>query len=266
MSHKKASTDPGKDLHLYSRIGMYNEKVFSVFNADGTDYDFTDVGIDVGVKRNRGDDDFLTLTEGDGVIITDNDIHFVFSEDQSSLFTQRAYYWQLRRTIDGNKKVWLNGDHDWHNGKFDAFNNNGETITISEDGETVSITIQESGISQAELDAALALKADLNTRSITAASTATLTPNVDNYDLFEITAQSQAITIAEPTGTPVNGNGFVIRITDNGTGRAITWNAIYRAFGSSLPTTTTANKTLYIAVVYNSTDIKFDVIGVVEEV
>lgn len=145
MSHKKASTDPGKELHLYSRIGMYNEIVLSFFNADGTDYDFTNVTLQVGIKKNRGDEDLVTLDEGDGITITDNDVHFVYTEAESAEFKERPYYWQLRRTIDSKEKVWLNGDHDWHNGKFDAFNNSGETITIDDDGEVINITIHDSG-------------------------------------------------------------------------------------------------------------------------
>lgn len=145
MSHKKATTDNGKELHLYSRIGMYNEKVLSFFNADGSDYDFTDVGVEIGVKKNRGDDDFITLTDGGGITITDNDVHFVFTEAQSATFKERPYYWQFRRTIDSKEKVWLNGDHDWHNGKFDAFSDSGDTIQINENGEVINIVIQESG-------------------------------------------------------------------------------------------------------------------------
>lgn len=143
MSHKKATTDNGKELRLYSRIGMYNEKTLSFFNADGSDYDFSSVDVEIGVKKNRGDDDFITLTEGDGVTITDNDVHFVYDEDQSDTFKERPYYWQFRRTISGNEKVWLNGDHDWHNGKFDAFNDSGDTIQINENGDIINITIND---------------------------------------------------------------------------------------------------------------------------
>ncbi len=145
MSHKKASTDPGKDLHLYSRIGMYNEIVFSFFNEDGSDYDFSSVTLEAGVKRNRGDEDLITLTEADGITVIDNDVHLVLDGADSSEFKERPYYWQLRRTIDSKEKVWLNGVHDWHNGKFDAFNNAGEVITITDGSEVVTVTIQESG-------------------------------------------------------------------------------------------------------------------------
>jgi hypothetical protein len=259
VSHNKATTDPGKELHLYSRIGMHNEKRLSFFNSDGSDYDFTGVTLEIGVKKNRGDADFITLSEGDGITITDNDVDFIFTEAQSELFKERPYYWQLRRTISGNEKVWLNGDHDWHNGKFDAFNNNGETITIDDNGTPVLITISEAGISQAELDAALALKADFNTRTVSATTATILTPNVDSYDMAVLTAQASALTIANPTGTPVNGNVFVVRIKDNGTARALTFGDKYRAIGSALPTTTTISKTLYFAFAYNSADEKYDV-------
>ena len=39
----------------------------------------------------------------------------------------------------------------------------------------------------------------------------------------------------------------------------------YRAVGVTLPTTTVINKTLYLGLVYNATDTKWDVIGVAQE-
>lgn len=96
------------------------------------------------------------------------------------------------------------------------------------------------------------------TRTLSTTTTTTLTPNVDNYDLFVITAQASGLTIANPSGTPVNGNGFMIRIKDNGTARALTFGSKYRAIGSALPTTTSISKTIYIPVVYNSDADKYD--------
>ena len=96
-------------------------------------------------------------------------------------------------------------------------------------------------------------------------STATFTFNWSTNDIGVITAQAAAITVAEPIGTPVQGKPFVLRIKDNGTARAITWNAIFRAIGTTLPTTTVANKTSYISGYYNSTDTKIDIVGVLTE-
>jgi hypothetical protein len=59
---------------------------------------------------------------------------------------------------------------------------------------------------------------------------------------------------------------LTIRIKDNGTARTIGYNAIFRAFGVALPTTTTINKTLYLGMIYNTTDTKWDVVAVSNEV
>jgi hypothetical protein len=99
----------------------------------------------------------------------------------------------------------------------------------------------------------------------TVASTATLTPTIDTVYQFNITAQAAALTIAAPTGTPVLGQNLMIRIKDNGTARAITWNAIYRAIGVTLPTTTVAGKLLYLGIKWNSTDTRWDVLAVGQE-
>lgn len=86
-------------------------------------------------------------------------------------------------------------------------------------------------------------------RSIT--STATLTPTFDD-DLIEVTAQAEALALANPTGTPIDGLGIVLRIKDNGTARAISYDTQYRAIDVTLPTTTTAGKLTYLAMIYNA--------------
>lgn len=101
----------------------------------------------------------------------------------------------------------------------------------------------------------------LLTRVATTASSATVTPNADTTDLYTVTAQAAGLTLAAPTGTPVQGQKLLIRIKDNGTARSISWNAIYRAIGVTLPTTTVISKTMYAGMVYNSTDTKWDVIA-----
>lgn len=97
-------------------------------------------------------------------------------------------------------------------------------------------------------------------------TTATLTPNIDEYEQEDITDLASALTIAAPTGTPSTGMKLLFRITDDGTNRALTWNVIYRAIGVTLPTTTTANKILYIGCIYDEAGSKWDVVAVKEEV
>lgn len=104
-------------------------------------------------------------------------------------------------------------------------------------------------------------KASYTPRVQTVASAATVTPTSTN-DLVTITAQAAALALANPTGTFVEGQSLIIRIKDNATARAITYGTDYRAIGVTLPTTTVLSKTTYLGIIYNSTDTKWDVIGV----
>lgn len=118
--------------------------------------------------------------------------------------------------------------------------------------------------SQTDLQTALDAKQSRapNVQSVTAAST--VTPTWAN-DLVKITAQNVALTLANPTGTAAEGLGFAVRIKDNGTARAISFDTQYRAVGVVLPTTTVISKTLYIGCVWNATDSKVDVLSVAQE-
>jgi hypothetical protein len=102
----------------------------------------------------------------------------------------------------------------------------------------------------------------INSRVSSAASTATLTPDIASFDQYNLTAQAAGLTIEAPTGTPVDGNKLIIRILDNGTARALTWNATYTVIGTTLPTTTVINKTTYVGCIYNANNTRWDVIAV----
>lgn len=93
-------------------------------------------------------------------------------------------------------------------------------------------------------------------------SSATVTPTFDD-DLVKITAQAAGLTLANPTGTAKDAWGWVIRIKDNGTPRAISYGSQYRAAdGVTLPTTTVIGKTHYLAGIWNVEDTKVDVLSV----
>lgn len=95
-------------------------------------------------------------------------------------------------------------------------------------------------------------------------SSATVTPTFSN-DMVKITAQAANLTLANPTGTAVPAWGITIRIKDNGTARTISYGTQYRAIGVTLPTTTVISKTLYLGMIYNSDDTKWDVVAVAQE-
>lgn len=99
----------------------------------------------------------------------------------------------------------------------------------------------------------------------TTASSATPTPDADAHDQYNVTALAAGATFAAPAGTPVDGQKLTIRIKDNGTARTLAWNAIYRAIGVTLPTTTVIGKTIYVGCIYNAADTKWDVVSVAQE-
>lgn len=94
------------------------------------------------------------------------------------------------------------------------------------------------------------------------ASASSVTPDISSYDVYAFTALAANLTINAPTGSPADGEKITLRILDNGTSRTLTWNATYTAIGVTLPTSTTANKTVYIGCVYNAANTRWDVIAV----
>lgn len=90
-------------------------------------------------------------------------------------------------------------------------------------------------------------------RSISTASTATPSINSDTTDFYYLTALAVAITAITITGTPVDGQQLTLRFKDNGTARAIAWSSAFTSSGVAvLPTTTVANKTHLIGLMYDS--------------
>ena len=136
-------------------------------------------------------------------------------------------------------------------------------------GATVTAVLDEDNMatnSATSLATQQSIKAYIDPTVTAVASDTTPNPTGDKkINELYITALAAAAEFAAPSGTPVNGNKLIIRVLDDGTGRALTYNAIYRAIGVTLPTTTTAGKTIYMGFIYNSADTKWDAVAVSEE-
>lgn len=135
-----------------------------------------------------------------------------------------------------------------------------EKTTVASDDEFIIEDSADSGNKKS-----IKRKAVVNPIVSSTASTATLTVDADSTDFAVITAQAEGLTIAAPTGSPVQGQKLIIRLKDDGSARSIAFNAIFTAIGVTLPTTTTVSKKLYIGCIYNDTDTKWDVIAVKTE-
>jgi len=98
-------------------------------------------------------------------------------------------------------------------------------------------------------------------------SLSTLTPEIDTYDVFCLTAQAAALSIANhSTSTPANGEMILIRILDNGTARAISFGTNYVAkAGVALPTTTVLSKNMSMLFIWDSNLSKYNLLSVGQE-
>ena len=98
------------------------------------------------------------------------------------------------------------------------------------------------------------VKGRITPRVYSIASTSTLTPEIDTYSAFTITALAANLTIANhSTSSPSDFEMIKIRILDNGTARTLTFGSNYVARGGvALPTTTTVNKLLEMAFEWNA--------------
>lgn len=100
----------------------------------------------------------------------------------------------------------------------------------------------------------------------TVVSSATPTPTIaGRRNLFTVTALGADAELQNPTGTKANGDTLLIRIKDDGSARALTYDSEYRAIGVELPATTVISKTVYLGFIYNSADSKWDCLAVGQE-
>jgi hypothetical protein len=93
------------------------------------------------------------------------------------------------------------------------------------------------------------------------------------------TALANALTISTDGGTPTDGQRFVLRILNNGTGYVITFTGstgsntkFYRPVGVTLTAsgtdwtyTTTASKTTYFGMIYNLAATCWDIVAISQQ-
>ena len=93
----------------------------------------------------------------------------------------------------------------------------------------------------------------VNPRVTSTATATSLTPSFATADVYKYTALASALTINAP-GNTTDSHRQRIWIKDDGTSRALTWNAAYVAMpGVTLPSATTVGKWILVEYQYNST-------------
>jgi hypothetical protein len=134
-----------------------------------------------------------------------------------------------------------------------------KTLTVH--GDEVMIEDSEDSFSKKKVS----IQNIKKTHIVSVSSSATPTPDADITDQYIVSNLAVGATFGAPSGTPLDGQVLKIRIKDNGTTRTLGFNAIYRAVGVTLPTDTTASKTIYLGIIYNLGATKWDVVAVAEE-
>lgn len=132
--------------------------------------------------------------------------------------------------------------------------NNTPTIQGWGPGTNIDLTLTGTGTGK--------VKAQMAPRVVSTASASSLTPDVSVADLYAYTALAAALTINAPTGSPADGQRLRYRIKDSGSSQTLTFNAIFRALGVTIPAATTAGKVMYIDTVYNAAETVWDVTDV----
>ena len=99
-------------------------------------------------------------------------------------------------------------------------------------------------------------------RVVTLTDAATVTPDCDTTDLGILTSLSQTTTLANPTGTPTDGQFLQIRVKSSAA-QNWTFGSQYRGSDDqALPTATSGgNKTDYMGFQFNSADTKWDYVA-----
>lgn len=139
---------------------------------------------------------------------------------------------------------------------YNAFKIGKASLSASGVSAARTITIQDSSHTLVGRDTTDTLENKRNKKRVFTDDTlATLTPEIADYDIFVLTAQDQALTIANPSSsTMAEGEMILIEILDDGTPRAISYGNQYEDFADTKATTTTASKWLWQLWKWNSTD------------
>lgn len=99
-------------------------------------------------------------------------------------------------------------------------------------------------------------------RVVTHADLATVTPDADTTDIVLVPALSQGVTIANPTGTPVDGQQLMVRMKSAST-QTVSWGNKFRASTDVALLTDTVSGAKWNRAIFewNAADSKWDALA-----
>lgn len=147
MSSIPATTiDPSRRLDLPFRLKRAGNKKFIFLNSSGAGIDISTFGFQLNVKEYPGArSNIISLTIGSGLTISgssNNELNASFTDSQTNV-KEAQYYWELYKGLTA--KTYLNGWAPGHNGIFDGVDNDTSSIIIDDNGNDVTINIDDGG-------------------------------------------------------------------------------------------------------------------------
>lgn len=133
--------DPARNLTLYFRCNRTPlAQTLSFYDAAGNAFPLASYTFQLNIKYRDGDTaNRVTLTEGAGLVKSGNTLTINPTATQAAIREAR-YYYELQVTFGGGVYVWICGDAEFHNGKFDSVDNT-SVLTISNTSTPVSVVI-----------------------------------------------------------------------------------------------------------------------------
>ncbi len=120
-------------------------KILTFRNADGTPRDISGKGWELPVKKSPySRTDLFKLTEGNGLTVQGDDNNELAIEVSAERATVQPDVYFGRLYSSTEDKTWLDGDWEFHNGKYDGVTET-DDITIYENGEEIIIEVSGSG-------------------------------------------------------------------------------------------------------------------------
>lgn len=108
----------------------------------------------------------------------------------------------------------------------------------------------------------VANKAYVDTKALASASTtsaATHTPTIaSEKTVYNVTSQAAAAAFAAPSGTATDGYALLIRVKDNATFRALSWDSAYTSGTATMKTSTTTSTRSTHLFVYDGSSTKWE--------
>lgn len=237
-------TDLSVNKNWILRIGDNNEFTITFLN-NGSPFNISSYTFFGLIRKFGSTTNLVSLTQDSG--LTNNGaagtLNVQVTKTNSELLVPSEYYFEIYYTIAGIENTLLHGTQI-------------ATREINPDAYDGSITVNVN-LSGTELTLNVSLAGGSELQISSTTTTSTLTPD-PSYDCFELTAQSGALTIANPSTDYGNFEIFMIRITPSNA-NALTFGSKYRGSGSALPTITTISKVMVITCLYDSNEDKYDV-------